>query len=321
MVFHTYNGGGTIPEVMRIDNTGKVGIATTSPGVQLSNTSTRLNNSDGLGTHLSGFNWEVNGQGQTAVFSNLSTGSGAHNAGVAIKLASTDSTDKILDLESGGVNRVRVLGNGNVGIGTSAPTGILHVSGASPHVKMVNTTWGANSSATSKKTIDNTGGGTSYRGMMTELLFTWSQTTADSWVMVRTPQAYSDWKAGGWADFKLTWSGYHASGTAMMMWTAVFGNHHGRPFQWTKTGITTLKNNDSYYGYTPAVAFYRQTTNAHGYNTDDERMRNLFIKVSGNAGSNVCSQRSLYINGLSGGMEYEVIHMGTSTPAGGLTSV
>jgi hypothetical protein len=170
--------------------------------------------------------------------------------------------------------KVRITSAGNVGIGETNPTGILHVKGASPHVKMVNTTWGTQSSATSKKTMDNIASGPSYRGMMTELLFTWSQTTADSWVMVRTPQAYSDWKAGGWADFKLTWSGYHASGTAMMMWTAVFGNHHGRTFQWTKTGITTLKNNDSYYGYTPAVAFYRQTTNAHGYNTDDERMRN-----------------------------------------------
>ena len=29
MTFHTYNGGSTIPEVMRIDNTGKVGIGCT----------------------------------------------------------------------------------------------------------------------------------------------------------------------------------------------------------------------------------------------------------------------------------------------------
>ena len=216
------------------------------------------------------------------------------------------------------------LKGGLVGIGTSAPTGILHVSGASPHAKMVNTTWGASSSATSKKTIDNTAGGASYRGMMTELLFTWTQTTSESWIMVRTPQAYADWPGGGWADMKLCWSGYHASNNTMMSWTAVFHNHHGRVFTWSKTGITQVGNGSGSYGtynYTPAVAFYRQTSSAHGYTNSDAWMRNLFIKVSGNSASNVCSQRSLYINGLSGGYEYEVIHMGTSTPGGGLTGV
>ena len=102
-------------------NGGNVGIGTAGPAVKLSNTSTRLSNADGLSSHLSGFNWEVNGQGQAAVISNVSVATGNHNGGLLVKLASADATDKILDLESGGVNRVRVLGNGNVGINITNP--------------------------------------------------------------------------------------------------------------------------------------------------------------------------------------------------------
>ena len=121
LAFYTGTSGANIEQV-RILSSGNVGIGTTGPAVKLSNTATRIANADGLSTHLSGFNWEVSGQGQTVSFSNLNTGVGNHNAGLLVKLASADATDKILDLESAGVNRVRVLGNGNVGIGTPAPT-------------------------------------------------------------------------------------------------------------------------------------------------------------------------------------------------------
>jgi hypothetical protein len=158
--------------------------------------------------------------------------------------------------------------------------------------------------------------------MITELLFNWQQATPDSWIMVRTPQAYANWGAGGWADMKLTWSGYHASNNTLKMWTAVFHNNHGRLFSWSKSAVTTIGGGSGSYGtynYTPNVAFYRQTVSANGYTTADEWMRNLYIKVSGH--HYVTNQRSLYINALSGGHEYEVYHMGTSTPAGGMTGV
>ena len=260
----------------------------------------------------------------TFAFMGVNTSNNATKHGAVFSSKHADSNILLCGIHDTAFNTLVVKGSGKVGIGTSAPTGILHVSGASPHAKMVNTTWGASSSATSKKTIDNTAGGASYRGMMTELLFTWTQTTSESWIMVRTPQAYADWPGGGWADMKLCWSGYHASNNTLMSWTAVFHNHHGRVFSWSKTGVTQVGNGSGSYGtynYTPAVAFYRQTSSAHGYTNSDAWMRNLFIKVSGNSASNVCSQRSLYINGLSGGYEYEVIHMGTSTPGGGLTGV
>jgi hypothetical protein len=113
---------------MVITNTGYVGIGTTTPVTLLSNTATRIGNADGLTTHLSGVNWEVNGQGYTAAFSNLATAAAQHNAGVLVEIAGTDATDKILDLESGGVNRFRMLGTGdatfagNAGIGMTAGT-------------------------------------------------------------------------------------------------------------------------------------------------------------------------------------------------------
>ena len=101
---------------------GQVGIGTTTPATRLSATTTRHGNADGLSAHLNAIQWEVSGQGYTSVVSNISSGAGNYNAGLLVKLGSTDVTDKILDLESGGVNRVRVLGNGNVGIGAGATT-------------------------------------------------------------------------------------------------------------------------------------------------------------------------------------------------------
>jgi hypothetical protein len=154
------------------------------------------------------------------------------------------------------------------------------------------------------------------------MLFTWHQANADEWILIRTPQAYGDWAAGGWADFKLSWSGYHASNNTLKMWTAVFHNNHGRVFSWSKTAVTTVGNGSGSYGpyhYTPDVAFYRQTSSANGYTTSDAWMRNLYIKVSGYHA--VCAQRALYINAYTGGWEYECFHMGNSEPAGGLTAV
>jgi hypothetical protein len=111
---------------------GNVGIGTGSPGTKLSNLSTRIGNADGLTTNTSGIEWALSGQGYIASLSNTSTAApGNYNAGLLVELASTDATDKILDLESGGVNRVRVLGNGNVGIGASPIAKLSVVGGTS----------------------------------------------------------------------------------------------------------------------------------------------------------------------------------------------
>ena len=129
LAFYTRAHATGLVEHMRIDEAGNVGIGTSTPAVKLSNTATRIANADGLSTALAGLNWEVNDQGFAVAISNLKTTAANHNAGLLVELASSDATDKILDLESGGVNRVRVLGNGNVGIGTTSPNEALTLGG------------------------------------------------------------------------------------------------------------------------------------------------------------------------------------------------
>jgi hypothetical protein len=160
-------------------------------------------------------------------------------------------------------------------------------------------------------------GNSSYRGCKVNIAYSTIQLgTSPLWLSVLTPQAYSNWNAGGSATFKLTWSGYHASGTSMAKWDAVFGNNHGGSFRWKRSAITILEASDSYYSYTPNVEFYRQTGDGNGFTGSDTRMRVLWIKISGNAGSNVCPRRFLEIDGMVGHPDwaYEVNNFGYTAP-------
>ena len=137
------------------------------------------------------------------------------------------------------------------------------------------------------------------------------------WLSVLTPQATANWNAGGSATFKLTWSGFHAAGTSMAKWDCVFGNNHsGDNFRWARSAVSMLEAPDSYYGYTPGVEFYRQTADGNGFTGGATTMRVLWIKITGNASSNVCPTRTLEISGVVGGptMKYVVAHGGYSTP-------
>ena len=287
---------------------GKAGIGTSSPAfkLQVSGTNTQIGIESTTTNQNASLYYTANGAHQWEVGTNVSAGL---NYEVYDRVSNT--------------SRFVVTHTPTVGIGTNSPSTILHINSNAPHVRIVNTTNTSYSGGTSKISMDNAAVAAA-RGMISETLYTWSQTTADSWILVRTPQAYANNEAGGWAEFKLAWTGYHATNNTLMFWTAIFHNNHGRTFSWSKTAVTTIGGGSgsySPYNYTPAVAFYRQTSAGGGYNSNDSWMRNLYIKVSGNAASSVATKRSLYIKGLSGGFDYEIAHAGTSTPAGGLTSV
>ena len=108
----TANSAVTLVRQMTIESGGKVGIGTDTPSTLLSNTSTRIANADGLTVSTSGLNWVLDAQGYVAALSNVGS-AGVIIGGLLVEIGGTGGTNKILDLESGGVNRVRVLGNGD----------------------------------------------------------------------------------------------------------------------------------------------------------------------------------------------------------------
>jgi hypothetical protein len=109
--FQNYNSSGSYVGGFVLNN-GNVGICTTSPATLLANTSVRPTNVDGLSLNLYGLDWAVNGQGYAGTIWNTSATANNYNAGLLVRICSTDVTDRILDLESGGVNRFRMLGTG-----------------------------------------------------------------------------------------------------------------------------------------------------------------------------------------------------------------
>jgi len=131
LILDTEGGARTIS--LGLSTINRVGIGTTAPGSRLSTTTALNAAASGLSTTILGLNWEVaagaSSQGYVASFANTQTASANANAGVLIKVGSTDTTTRLLSVESGGVNRFEVRGDGNVGIGTTTPLAKLDIQG------------------------------------------------------------------------------------------------------------------------------------------------------------------------------------------------
>jgi hypothetical protein len=110
---------------------GYVGIGTSSPDCLLSNSVNNTIASDTNGISYSSINWTIGAAGYVTALYNSSTASIAQ--GLAVKIAGTASTNRLLDLSTGttqntlGTPVLVVQGNGLVGIGTGYPAATLDV--------------------------------------------------------------------------------------------------------------------------------------------------------------------------------------------------
>ena len=134
-IIATVNGG-TIVERMRIDTAGNVGIGTTSPSLPLQ---VEGNIRGGSPTVSGNYNFSLQSGSSTATYlSRYSSGlAELRQYGGAFQVVSHDAYPLILSTSN--VERMRIDSAGNVGIGISSPAVPLHISSASPAIRLTDT--------------------------------------------------------------------------------------------------------------------------------------------------------------------------------------
>lgn len=148
------NGAGSFGDRVAVSSDGKLGIGTTSPAEAL-DINGKLTISDGARTYPAGISTEVNSE---LLQFGINEGSG-NRFGTANTAAQggmfrfdTRSSEPVMSIftrpasenSDAGAQRFAVLGNGNVGIGTTAPSAMLQIgegANAGPGGVLINTGW------------------------------------------------------------------------------------------------------------------------------------------------------------------------------------